>query len=138
MDCNSFINYQLEKQRMTNGCSINCEKCALGQMASKYEIGCKALELFSPTMALRMVQNWSNQHEVETNLEIVLKQFPNIVINENDGVPYICVRSLGLKGKEYCKMTGTEGLCNNSNYCRECWNMPCEVKENEKDKSKKG
>lgn len=73
-----------------------------------------------------------------TSLEIVLKQFPDIIINENDGVPYICVRSLGLRGSEYCKMTGTEGLCNNSNYCRECWNMPCEVKENEKDKSKKG
>lgn len=114
---------------MTNGCSINCKKCILGQMASKYEIDCKALELFNPSIAQRMVQNWSKQHEVETNLEIALKQFPNIIINENDGVPYICVRSLGLEGSKYCKMAGTEGLCNNSNYCRECWNMPCEVKE---------
>lgn len=64
MDCNSFINYQLEKQRMTNGCSINCEKCVLGRVASKFDISCKELELFKPALSLMMVQSWSNQHEV--------------------------------------------------------------------------
>lgn len=71
-----------------------------------------------PEDAVIQVQKWSDTHPVKTRLSVLKEQYPNILLNPDDGLPHdVCVGVL--YGFEDCEGGG--------NYdCEKCWNTPVE------------
>lgn len=111
VDCGYTENYFKEKNRMIKNCEIACEDCPISSDNNKTDLPCEVFERTYPDKAIEVVQEWSNEHPVETRMEHFLKVFPNAQMFEN-GYPFICVKNLNKKVScEACK-------------CEMCWNEP--------------
>lgn len=120
IDCSKTENYFAEKRRMVKDkagvCKIKCENCPLGSRnnGTNYKIYCAELERCYPEKAIAIVQKWSDEHPPKTYLSEFLKNYPNILLND-DGTPTFCPYRLGLMGADDCRKDGN---------CVKCWNQP--------------
>lgn len=117
LDCSITENYLKEKGRMTDEC-ICCGSCPFNLSNNKRGISCARFEVRFTYQSIQIVQKWSDEHPLKTNLTEVLKAFPNTDLSmnsENPGCPDFCPSNLGLKdtGRDNCSID-----------CSECWNMP--------------
>lgn len=110
------VNYLKEKARMTDKCGICCSKCLL------YKGGCLEADINYPEQAVAIVEQWSKEHPVKTYLSVLLEKFPNAILDEDDGTPLACPKSIfGINAKfERCAL----------NRCKECWNREYKEEEN--------
>jgi hypothetical protein len=122
IDCSKTENYFAEKRRMTkrttkNGlCKLGCSNCPLCSINNNKGQSCTAFEMLYPEKAIEIVQKWSDEHPQKTYLSELLKNHPNILLND-DGTPTFCPYRLGLMGADDCRKDGN---------CVKCWNQPIE------------
>nr|DAE69337.1 MAG TPA: hypothetical protein [Caudoviricetes sp.] len=109
VDCGYTENYLKEQNRMTGNCEIDCKDCPISDNNNKTNLPCGEFERTYPDEAIKIVQKWSDEHQVETRLEHFKKMFPNAPIWK--GRPFLCVRNLNKKVS-----------CEND--CEKCWNEP--------------
>lgn len=109
IDCNITENYLKEQNRMTGNCEIDCKDCPLDYSNNKANLSCGEYERAYPDEAVKIVQKWSDEHQVETRKEHFLKMFPNASMWK--GRPFLCVRNLSKKVS-----------CEND--CKKCWDKP--------------
>lgn len=119
IDCSKTEIYLSEKARMTKAselgvCRIRCVDCPLWKENSNINISCMQLELKHPETAVKIVEEWSNEHPQRTYLTEFLRHYPNVELDES-GVPKgICPRHLGLVNEDRCA---------ENNDCVKCWNQ---------------
>lgn len=96
IDCSKTENYFAEKLRMTKRtrkglCKIDCSVCPLcsENNGTSGLVSCTTLEMLNPEKAIEIVQRWSDEHPQKTYLSELLKNHPNILLND-DGTPTFC------------------------------------------------
>lgn len=67
--------------------------------------------------AIETVQEWSDTHPIKTRLSVFLEQYPNVVLNEDNGLPAVCVGTLYGINKCIYDVAGNRD-------CVMCWNTP--------------
>lgn len=68
-----------------------------------------------PEKAIAIVQKWSDEHPRKTYLSEFLKNYPNVLFDDN-GIPTVeCPYRLGLISADECEKNHS---------CIECWNQP--------------
>lgn len=93
IDCNITKNYLSEQARMTKSsdvgvCRISCNHCPLSRFNNDEEMLCTELELRHPEKAIAIVQKWSDEHSLKTYLSEFLKNYPNVLLDDN-GIPTV-------------------------------------------------
>lgn len=127
IDCNITKNYFNEKRRMTkkhklNGgayiCKLDCSDCPLSSLNNDAtdRMTCSEFEILCPEQAIKVVQRWSDEHPPKTYLTELLKNYPNISLEDNV-TPNFCPYRLGLMSIDDCRK---------DHNCVECWNQPIE------------
>lgn len=130
IDCNITKNYFNEKQRMTKKrklyagiykCELDCSDCPLSSLNNDAtdKMTCGKFETLCPEQAIEAVQRWSDEHPPKTYLTELLKNYPNISLEDN-GTPNFCPYRLGLMSIDDCRK---------DHNCVECWNQPIEKGE---------
>lgn len=130
IDCNITKNYFNEKQRMTKKhklyagiykCELDCSDCPLSSLNNDAtdRMTCSEFEMLYPEQAISVVQRWSNAHPPKTYLTELLKNYPNISLEDN-GTPNFCPYRLRLMSIDDCRK---------DHNCVECWNQPIEKGE---------
>lgn len=61
------VNYLKERTRMTDSCNINCHDCPFSRYNNGTGEGCTDFEGQYPEEAVRIVEEWSNAHPIQTN-----------------------------------------------------------------------
>ena len=112
IDCGYTENYLKEQNRMTGNCEIDCKDCPISDNNNKTNLPCGEFERTYPDEAIKIVQKWSDEHQVETRMEHFLKVFSNARVD--NGRPSVCVRYLNENIK--CSLPKT--------HCKACWNKP--------------
>lgn len=118
VDCSITENYFKEKNRLCE----NCDSCIFNFKEGQQAFGCNFLENINPELAIETVQKWSDEHQPTTNLDYLLKHFPNTKLDE-DGTPAeICPDSIGLPLADgmVCKGNAVD--------CKKCWSRLYEEK----------
>ena len=110
VDCGYTENYLKEQNRMTGNCEIDYKDCPISDNNNKTNLPCGEFERTYPDEAIKIVQKWSDEHQVETRLEHFKKMFPKAPIL--GGRPILCVRNL--TGEVSCE----------ASTCEQCWNEP--------------
>ena len=110
VDCGYTENYLKELKRMCEE-NFNCLECGfyISNKNKGEEFSCRGFQKNRPDEAVKLVQKWSDEHQVETRKEHFLKMFPNASIWK--GRPFLCVRNLSKKVS-----------CEND--CKKCWDKP--------------
>jgi hypothetical protein len=118
MDCSKTEVFFAELRRMCTFLGEEKQKCPLKKPGQSCGYTCFMRIIQNPAEAIKAVQEWSNTHPVKTRLSVLKEQYPNIVLNPDNGIPYdICAGVL--YGFEDCDDEG--------NYdCEKCWNTPIE------------
>lgn len=125
IDCFKTKNYFTEWRRMTKQlndgvCELNCIDCPLSSLNNDIGVHCSDFETLYPEKAIKIVQQWSDEHPQRTYLSEFLKHYPNVKLL-GDGTPKcLCPHQLGLKDIDDCRKHYT---------CAECWNQPIEESE---------
>lgn len=126
IDCNITKNYFNEKRRMTKKRKLyagiykgelNCSDCPLSSLNNDATdmMTCGELETLCPEQAIKIVQQWSNEHPPKTFLTEFLKNYPNAQLRI-DGTPRgVCPYHLGLISRDNCRK---------DHNCVKCWNQP--------------
>nr|DAU95418.1 MAG TPA: hypothetical protein [Caudoviricetes sp.] len=115
IDCGYTENYLKEQNRMTGNCEIDCKDCPISDNNNKTNLPCGEFERTYPDEAIKIVQKWSDEHQVETRAEHFLKMYPNARMH-NNGHPNACVKNLD--NNVSCE------VCLNG--CKKCWDKPYE------------
>lgn len=128
-DCSKTENYFAEKQRMTKKrklnsgayyiCELDCTDCPLSNKNNGIGVPCTDFETIYPERAIAIIQKWSDEHPPKTYLSELLKNYPNVLLND-DGTPHFCPYELGLISVDNCRNDGD---------CVKCWNQPIEESE---------
>ena len=118
IDCSKTKNYLSEKKRMTKllkdgTCGIDCSDCPLSSENNGTDIICTRIETLYPEKVIEIVQKWSDEHPQKTFLTELLKNYPNVELEDN-GVPNLCPYQLGLMSIEGCRKDSN---------CVKCWNQ---------------
>lgn len=127
IDCNITKNYFAEKRRMTkrveNGrCKLDCSNCPLCSINNNKGQSCTAFETLYPEKAISAVQKWSDENPQKTLLSELLKNYPNVPLDD-DGTPEdVCPYCLGLID---------EADCRKDHNCVKCWNQSAPIKDGE-------
>lgn len=101
------IEYFKTKDRMTRRCCINCKDCKLSPDNNGKDISCYGFESEFPEQAIKIVEDWSKDHPVMTNMDKYLEVIKEIFnVKDND---IVCAN-----------MRVPHALCNNFAICREC------------------
>lgn len=127
IDCKITENYFKERNRMvkTNDsglCVISCQDCLLWKNNNGKNLVCTQFERKYPEIAIELIQKWSDEHQQMTNLDYLLKHFPNTKLDE-DGTPSeVCPDSVGLPLADgiICKGNAVD--------CKKCWSRLYEEK----------
>lgn len=127
VDCSITENYFKEKVKMVKAdgygsCNIDCHVCPLSENNNGKDMVCTLLEHKYPETSIALVQRWSDEHQPITNLDYLLKHFPNTKLDE-DGTPAeICPDSIGLPLADgmVCKGNAVD--------CKKCWSRLYEEK----------
>lgn len=109
------IDYFKTKNRMTKGCTIDCDSCLLSSSANPKEEMCTEFEIEYPQEAIKIVQDWLERNPNKTRKERLLEFFPDAPIGDY-GTPSICCKALGIT-KECFFNDGSVD-------CIGCWNEP--------------
>lgn len=112
VDCGYTENYLKEQNRMTGNCEIDCKDCPISDNNNKTNLPCGEFERTYPDEAIKIVQKWSDEHQVETRAEHFLKMHPNARMRS--GHPNACVKDLN--NNVSCEV----GLIG----CKKCWDKP--------------
>lgn len=108
--------YLKQKKRMTQYCTVGCEKCLLGFNRTRQ--ACTKLQYYHPEKAVSIVEEWAKEHPVRTYKSVFLEMFPNVKTTK-EGHPDFCLKHLlGAKG-EY-------DICSCDITCGDCWNREVE------------
>lgn len=133
MDCSKTEIFLSEWYRLCKSKEVGCEACATCKMwfLDKEQGGCKASAMKDPQRAIKIVQEWSDEHPPKTLLTEFLKLFPKTELN-GMGIPDIAPCKLGLvelnsKCIENCVHQYCLGIP-----CKECWDTPIEESEETK------
>ena len=118
VDCSLVENFFNEKERLCEA-QEKCDGCVL--------CGADGACLYTVTKAdivkiAKIVQKWSDEHQQITNLDYLLKHFPNTKLDE-EGIPdEICPDSIGLPLADgmVCKGNAVD--------CKKCWSRLYEEK----------
>jgi len=110
IDCSITDNYLKEKIRMCKNCY---DGCPLSMCNNGSNAPCDSFVKIVPTLAIDVVQNWSDANPQKTYLEDLIEKYPNVKLG-NIGAPKFCPDLIGLKNI-------SKGNCINS--CDECWNQ---------------
>jgi len=127
IDCSKTENYLAEKLRMTKKtkkglCKTKCSDCPLGSDNNGEGLSCPIFEIYYPEKAVKAVQKWSDEHPLKTYLSEFLKNYPNVLLDDN-GIPTVgCPYRLGLISADECEKNHS---------CIECWNQPIPVEGGE-------
>lgn len=127
IDCSKTENYFNEKLRMTkrtkNGlCENKCSNCPLCSNNNGEGLFCPDFEMYYPEKAVKAVQKWSDEHPLKTYLSEFLKNYPNVLLDDN-GIPTVgCPYRLGLISADECEKNHS---------CVECWNQPMPTEDGE-------
>lgn len=121
------LEYLKEKERMTKDCEIDCDECPLSMVNNPKSTTCSRLEPDFPSIAISIVQKWSEEHPRKTFLQDFLEKYPKAELRYNK-FPEICPYSLGYAENRQCVLDMEERFC--SEECEECWNRPLEEEEN--------
>lgn len=123
IDCSRTENYFAEKRRMTKrckggSCELHCCDCPLHSEnnGTSENLSCTSFERRYPDKAIAIIQKWSDEHPPKTYLSELLKNYPNVLLND-DGTPPFCPYELGLISVDNCRNDGD---------CVKCWNQPIE------------
>lgn len=123
IDCSKTENYFAEKARMTKKdklgrCRLYCSECLLNNKknGTSENLLCGAFQAIYPEKAIAIVQKWSDEHPQRTYLSELLKNYPNISLEDN-GTPNFCPYRLGLMSIDDCRK---------DHNCVKCWNQPIE------------
>lgn len=121
IDCSKTENYFAEKSRMTKQqkneiCKLDCTDCPLNIENNSTGLSCPYFEMRYLEKAIKIVQQWSDEHPQKTYLSEFLKNHPNALLND-DGTPTFCPYRLGLMGADDCRKDGN---------CVKCWNQAVE------------
>lgn len=111
------LEYFKEKERMTKNCEIDCEECPLFEENNPKKVTCVSLQSLCPSIAISIVQKWSEEHQGKMMLQDFLEKYPKAPLYSN-GTPQTCPYKLGYIDEESCD-------CNHS--CTKCWNRPMEA-----------
>lgn len=104
MDAVKFLE---EKDRMTNGCNMSCEKCPMSHSNNGYATKCSDL---TNEQEVHIVEEWSKNHPRKTRQSELLKLFPKTVLDK-EGIVVISP----------CNFLGNNGdKCKESRGCTEC------------------
>lgn len=125
IDCSKTENYFAEKLRMTKQqkneiCKLDCTDCPLNIENNSTGLSCPYFEMRYLEKAIKIVQQWSDEHPPKTYLSEFLKNYPNTPLGNNGTPESICPYELGLMSIDDCKKG-----CN----CIKCWNQPVEESE---------
>lgn len=125
IDCSKTENYFAEKVRMMkrakNGlCKLGCSNCPLCSINNNKGQSCTAFEMLYPEKAIEIVQRWSDEHPQKTFLTELLKNYPNIPLDDDGAPKGVCPHALGLTDIDDC----------NGN-CAECWNQHIPIEDGE-------
>ena len=124
MDCSKTEVFLAEWQRMCKTVR-GCERCMLYRL-SEPRIACvNNLGIFKKcsAAAIKIVQDWSDQHPVKTRLSVLKEQYPNARMAPN-GAPYACVKNM-YGGVIECPSIKNKGYISDED-CLQCWNTPIE------------
>lgn len=126
IDCTKTTNYFNEKFKMTkrtkNGlCEIKCGNCPLCSNNNGEGLPCLEFEMYYSEQAIEAVQRWSDEHPPKTYLTELLKNYPNISLEDN-GTPNFCPYRLGLMSIDDCRK---------DHNCVECWNQAMPIEDGE-------
>lgn len=118
MDCSKTEVFLAEWERMCDSTFLN--NCTLCQLYGRKGDGCSIYVRHYPEEAIKIVQEWSNSHQPKTRLSVLKERFPNVKIDESDGMPLeMCAGNLyGFK-------------CYEDINCVDCWNTPIEGDNND-------
>jgi hypothetical protein len=98
-------------------CGIRCEDCPLVPANNGKDVTCIELEMLYPEKAIAIVQKWSDENPQKTLLSELLRNYPNVPL-EDDGTPEdVCPYCLGLMD---------EADCRRDHDCFRCWSQPVE------------
>lgn len=120
MDCSKTEVFFAEWKRMCRSYHTDKqakEECKIHHIVENCG-GCMGFIKNETSLAIKFVQEWSEQHPVKTRLSVFLEQYPNCA-KWSDGRPKPCV---GL-------LYGISGCVYNADGCKDCWkcwNTPIE------------
>lgn len=118
-NCKVTKSFFKELLRMTAGCDMSCEQCAVDTKAEFF--GCKSCAEYLmsyPEDAIEMVQKWSDENPPKTRMDDFFEKHPNADINSL-GSPVACCKSLGYI--DACPVINAS-----SKSCSDCWMTPIE------------
>ena len=115
MDCNVTTNFLAELKRMHEA-NKECTTCPLGTRNNGEGCTCDKFLRMCGEKALKIVQEWSDQHPVKTRLSVFLETFPNAVMKSKGDLPLSCARLIFGFDENECEKKS----------CAECWNTPIE------------
>lgn len=118
IDCSKYINFQKEKQRLTKNCTIGCYSCPFHCTKNDKGVNCTVLMTSYPEVAVKILQQWSEENPATTYLDVFKKSFPFHQIN-SDGSPRCCVNDI----------FGPVAKCSNFSNCKDCWLSAYEEKD---------
>jgi hypothetical protein len=129
IDCTKTTNYFNEKLKMTKRtknevCKTKCSDCPLcsDNNGTSEDMSCTTFEMHHPEKAIEVVQKWSDEHPPKTFLTEFLKNYPNVLLDDN-GIPTVgCPYRLGLISADECEKNHS---------CIECWNQPISIEDGE-------
>ena len=112
VDCSRVLEYKKERYRMCKSYTKCTDGCKLFEHLGA---DCNAVKHID-IKAVRIVQKWSDEHQQETMVEHFYKIHPK-ARKQTDGLPMICVMSLGWIDK--CPKNNNLDIS-----CAYCWNSP--------------
>lgn len=122
----SAKDYFKAKDRMTHSCEINCLDCKLYADNNGKNVSCYNLEPKHTEYAVKIVEEWVEQHPVKTNLQVFKEEIKSFI------------RSKYGNKELYCSIGNEIPMlyCDNFSTCEDCekfWNS--EYKESVDDKN---
>lgn len=116
MDCSKTEVFLAELKRMHKA-NKECITCPLGIRNNGEGCTCDKFLRTCGEKAIKIVQEWSDQHPVKTRLSVLKEQYPNMQMRL-DGTPKVCCTYL------YNTPFPEEGCT--KEMCMKCWNTPIE------------
>ena len=108
------VDYLKIKGKMTEDCTISCNKCPIEEINNGKDIICMKFESEYPEQAVEIVEKWAKENPVKTYLSVLLEKLPNAIL-ECDGTPAFCP-------SQVFKTKLKPSICNDIS-CIDCWNQ---------------
>lgn len=114
IDCSITENYFKGKNRMTKECTIDCIDCPLSDSKNGIKITCGNYQNKYILKAVQIVQQWSDEHPIKTNLDDFGEKYPKARLSDS-GLPFVGP----------CKLSYRDNMeCNDCPGCKAIWNQP--------------